>query len=93
MLQAKEVMKVKIEEGADIPEITINGAIIRKDFTDDRLKIIFDGKPAQNVITSLKQSGFRWSPFLKCWCRKLTPNAWWVAKKLCEQELKPVENI
>jgi len=90
-LQAKEKVKEAIQAGEkETPEITINGAIIRQDFTDDRIKIIFDGKPAPNVITALKSSGFRWSPFLKCWCRKLTNNATYVAKLICTQELKPV---
>lgn len=86
-LTVKEEMKAKIEQGGEVPEMTINGAIIRKDFADDRLKIIFDGKPAQNVIDSLKSSGFRWSPYLKCWCRKLTSNAVYVAKMICTKEL------
>lgn len=90
MLQSKEQMKEKIEAGAATPEITINGAIIRQDFADDRLKIIFDGKPAQNVINALKSSGFRWSPFLKCWCRKLTNDAGHAAKRICKTELQPV---
>ncbi len=91
-LQQKETIKQSIEDGSKvIPDVVINGAIIRRDFTDDRLKVIFDGKPGQNVITALKSRGFRWSPFLKAWCRKLTTDAYWAAENILKTELKPVE--
>ena len=89
MLTKKEEMKATIETGAkSIPEITINGARIQQDYTDDRLKIFFDGKPAQNVINELKKSGFKWSPHMQCWCRKNTTNAVYAAKYICTNELK-----
>lgn len=90
-LQAKEAVKAQIEDGVkEMPEITINGVIILQDFTDDRIKLFFDGKPADNVRASLKSSGFRWSPFLKCWCRKLTNNATYVAKLICTNDVAPL---
>lgn len=89
-LTAKEKMKEAISEGAEVPEITVNGTVIRKDFTSDRVHIIFDGKPAPNVIAALKSSGFHWSPFHKVWMRKLTPNALYVANLICKTELTAV---
>lgn len=89
-LQAKEDVKEQIQQGTkEIPEITINGAIIRQDFTDNRLKIIFEDKPAPHVIAALNKSGFNWSRFMGCWCRKLTNNAVYAAKMICTQELQP----
>ena len=47
----------------------------RKDFSDERYRFIFDGKPAQEVIDILKQYGFKWSPKNMAWQRQITPNA------------------
>ena len=47
----------------------------RKDFSDERYRFIFDGKPAQEVIDILKQNGFKWSPKNLAWQRQITPNA------------------
>jgi hypothetical protein len=52
------------------------GEIKAKNNTEEnRLQLFFDGKPADDVITSLKQRGFKWSPRFKAWQRQLTPNA------------------
>lgn len=92
-LQAKEQVKEQIAAGEKTtPEITINGAVIRQDFTIDRICIIFDGKPEANVIAALKSSGFHWSPHHKVWMRKNTSNAVYAAKHICTNELKPVED-
>jgi hypothetical protein len=87
-LQAKNQLRQQQEENG-VNDCTINGARIQSDATDDRLKIHFEGKPAANVIVALKRSGFRWSPFLKCWCRKLTRNAQLDAARICKTELQP----
>lgn len=42
---------------------------------EDRLQIIFDEKPAQEMISTLKHGGFRWSPRFGAWQRQLTQNA------------------
>ncbi len=41
----------------------------------DRLQLIFDGKPSQEIITLLKKNGYRWSPRFSAWQRQLTLNA------------------
>lgn len=40
----------------------------------DRVQLVFDGKPAPDVIAKLKQQAFRWAPSLGAWQRQLTPN-------------------
>jgi hypothetical protein len=90
-LTAKEDIKKSVEDGSkEIPDVVINGAIIRRDFSDDRLKVIFDGKPAENVRKALKDHGFNWSRFLNAWCSKLTPNAYHAAEKILKTELQPI---
>ena len=61
--------------------------------TENRLQLVFDGKPEPEQITALKHNGFRWSPRFKAWQRQLTENAicavWQVVKdfdKLEEEE-------
>lgn len=52
------------------------GEIKAKNNTEvNRLQLFFNGKPADDVITKLKQHGFKWSPRFMAWQRQLTPNA------------------
>ena len=44
-------------------------------YDDARIQFIFDGKPADEVITLLKRAAFKWSPSRTAWVRQLTPNA------------------
>lgn len=46
----------------------------------DRLQILFDEIPAEDVRSALKSNGFRWSPRYKAWQRQLTNNAERAAK-------------
>lgn len=54
---------------------TFEGFKIVKDFADNRLRILFDEKPAADVRDKMKHNGFRWSPSAGAWQRQLTPNA------------------
>lgn len=50
--------------------------------TENRLQIIFDGKPNADVRTELKGEGFRWAPSQGAWQRQLTDNAMRAARRL-----------
>jgi len=41
----------------------------------DRLQLLFDSKPSQEIITQLKKGAFKWSPTNSAWQRQLTNNA------------------
>lgn len=69
-----EAKLARVEEG-ESQEREINGVRIVEDNADDRLRLIFDGKPAPDVIQALKGRGFRWSPRNGAWQRQLTQNA------------------
>lgn len=64
---------------------------------ENRLQLIFDGKPDENVRSILKTNGFRWSNRFKAWQRQLTENAiaavWRVVDKLDEIETAEAEEI
>ena len=44
-------------------------------FADERYRFIFDGKPEQEIIATLKSNGFKWSPKNSAWQRQITSNA------------------
>lgn len=75
-----KIMRVRIERKENFEDLNFSGGRIT--IEDDRVKIFHESKPSQDVINELKSSGFRWSPFWKCWCRKHTGNAIQVSKNL-----------
>lgn len=50
--------------------------------SENRLQIIFDGKPDADIRTELKGEGFRWAPSQGAWQRQLTDNAMRAARRL-----------
>lgn len=53
---------------------------VRENVEDNRLQIIFPGKPAPAIIAELKSRGFRWSPTAGAWQRILNNAARWAAE-------------
>lgn len=49
---------------------------------ENRLQIIFDGKPNADIRTELKGEGFRWAPSQGAWQRQLTDNAMRAARRI-----------
>ncbi|MGN0930419.1 MAG: hypothetical protein ACI4NP_01735 [Thermoguttaceae bacterium] len=48
----------------------------------NRLQIIFESKPDDEIRMKLRECGFRWSPRNKAWQRLITPDSIFVAKRL-----------
>lgn len=46
------------------------------------IELYFNSKPVQDVINDLKENGFRWSNFKKCWYTKQSEKAFQVANSL-----------
>lgn len=59
-----------------------DGFTIVRNIELDRLQIVFDDIPAEEVRAALKANGFRWSPRNKAWQRQLTDNAERAAKQI-----------
>lgn len=51
-----------------------------RDYDDNRLRLIFPGKPDTSTIALLKKWGFRWSPSNRAWQRHLNASGEWAAE-------------
>jgi len=67
----------RLQARQDVPDETSDfpGGQIVRNAELNRLQLIFDGKPADNVREVLKSNGFKWSPKNQAWQRQLTQNA------------------
>jgi len=52
---------------------------------DNRVRLVFPGKPLAEVRSLLKSHGFRWSPTAEAWQRRASPGAWELAVTLAKQ--------
>jgi hypothetical protein len=64
---------------------TINGVQIINNTEENRVQIIFEGKPADEVRKDLKRHGFKWAPSRGAWQRNLCPNAEYWAKSIVQK--------
>lgn len=55
------------------------------DYSDERYRFIFDGKPSREVIDLMKGNGFKWSPKNIAWQRQITNNAQYAAERIIKQ--------
>jgi hypothetical protein len=83
-LAEKHASKIEATKETLNKEEEIEGVKVIHNTDLDRLQLIFEGKPAQDIITLLKKNAFRWSPSNKAWQRQLTPNAIYAANKVIE---------
>ena len=83
-LAEKHASKIEATKETPNKEEEIEGVKVIHNTDLDRLQLIFEGKPAQDIITLLKKNAFRWSPSNKAWQRQLTPNAIYAANKVIE---------
>ena len=69
------VKELEAKANADTTTTDYGAFQVVRNIEADRLQIIFDGKPADDIRAVLKSNGFRWSPRNGAWQRKLTNNA------------------
>ena len=72
------------EKRAEVPAEVIegDGYTVEECPDDNRLRFFFDGKPAAEVRSIMKQNGFRWSPKAGAWQRQLNANGRAAAKRV-----------
>ena len=70
-----ELDKLQAAQADPEPAEEHDGFQIVRNAEQNRLQIIFDGKPDEDTRAALKSNGFRWSPRNSAWQRQLTPNA------------------
>lgn len=90
-VKAKVSRMEAVEIGAMENKVSRIGEIeIVENFAEDRLQIIFPGKPDAATRDILKRGGYRWSPRNSAWQRQLTNNARyslsWVTDNLAAKE-------
>lgn len=67
--------------------ICFGGGEIEVDIDENRVKIRFDERTADEMSNRLRKSGFNWSPLNKCWQRLRSYDALYYAKKICGIEV------
>ncbi len=63
---------------------TFNGGKVVMNREENRVQIIFGGKPDAEARAALKQSGFHWAPSQNAWQRMLNQNGIYAAKQVTE---------
>lgn len=54
---------------------SFKGFEVVENYDEDRLQLIFEGKPSEETRALLKRHAFKWSPRFGAWQRQLTDNA------------------
>ncbi|WP_299212306.1 hypothetical protein [uncultured Tateyamaria sp.] len=89
-IKATEKRIAQLEKAAEV-EISerevFEGCTIVENTEENRLQILFDGKPAPEVRAILKSHAFKWAPSQGAWQRQLT-NAARFAGQQVERQLK-----
>ncbi len=75
----KELEKKEVTPTGEIP---FTGGYIVDNREADRVQIIFDQRPSQEIINKLKSEGWRWSPANVAWQRKRTDAAMYSARRI-----------
>lgn len=61
------------------------GITVEENPADNRIRLIFDGKPPAEIRQLLKSNGFRWSPRFGAWQRQLTANGRYAAERVIKE--------
>lgn len=83
MARIKErIAELEKKASADFTGWTFPGGEVVFDKEDNRIRLLYDGKPDEATRTKLKGHGFRWSPKNSAWQRQITNNAIYDAKRV-----------
>jgi hypothetical protein len=63
----KRIDQLQARDSLQTKETELNGVKIVDNIEDNRIQAFFPSKPSEEVRSTLKHSGFRWSPSNGCW--------------------------
>ncbi len=86
MKQRLEDLETRFEQ--ESIEYEINGTRVVENVEDNRLQILFESKPPEDVRARLKTNGFKWAKSVGAWQRHLNDGA----RHAAERALKPDED-
>ena len=77
-------VRQKAEETAsrENREVAFEGGKVVFNYAEDRLQILFDAMPSEEMRSKLKMRAFKWSPRFQAWQRQLTDNAVHAARQV-----------
>jgi hypothetical protein len=81
----QRIAQLKKQETKQAVDKTINGVRIYENTEANRLQVIFEGKPSDEVRKQLKANCFRWSPTEGAWQRHISPHALYSAERIAEK--------
>jgi hypothetical protein len=82
LTQVEQAAAYREEVGEDGREEQHEGFTIREDVEDNRIRLLFPGKPDEATRAILKARGFRWSPYNSAWQRQLNNAGRWAAQEV-----------
>lgn len=78
------IAQLEEQRAATYKKVRFDGVCdVVENVVENRLQIIFDGKPSEKIRATLKQKGFRWSPSQNAWQRQLNNRSRYAAKGVC----------
>ena len=79
----RQALAIKeVEETGEFKGCKFDGGEVVENLVFNRLQILFDEKPNEEMRTKLKLRGFRWSPKAGAWQRLLNGNARYAARSV-----------
>lgn len=91
---AKAVCEAQeVRSNKEDTEILFDGGRVIRNYSEDRVQIVFDTKPQPDVISNLKHNGFRWSPRFSAWQRQLTNNAYYAVTRVIPVTIEQLKGV
>lgn len=59
--------QISANKAAEVRTVEAEGVRYEDNPGDNRVRLFFDGKPAEEIRADLKSNGFRWSPMIGAW--------------------------
>lgn len=80
------IAELEAKQSSPAPEgWSFEGGRVVMNQEENRIQILFDGKPDAGIRSELKHAGFRWAPSQGAWQRMLNQNGIYAAKNVTEK--------